>query len=230
MKAAIFIFLLFSFNFTYSYSVLDTCSYKDDLDRCIKENNGWSPRTIEDFICIDSSNSYEILPQIILSREFSKIDNEVESYMQKFEDNKSEFFWQNATKSLIEAIDEIEDKFSTSKDNSFWKKYMEICSADGVILKATECFWSVPNISITDYFNTETCKTLVWTKLEIYKAVLYNILKLNKHQVRNDENKKNTQKRRSSYSKLLDIININIWYMERIWKKWPSKTKDAKPN
>jgi hypothetical protein len=24
---------------------------------------------------------------------------------------------------------------------------------------------------------------------------------------------------------LLDLIRINLWYMERIRKKWPSKTK-----
>jgi len=48
------------------------------------------------------------------------------------------------------------------------------------------------------------------TKLEIYKQVTYDILKLNKNQVKKDEIKKYTQSQRTKYDKLLDIIMINI--------------------
>jgi len=48
------------------------------------------------------------------------------------------------------------------------------------------------------------------TKLEVFKTVSYDILKLNKRQIDKDEKKKNTQKRRKKYDKLLEIITVNI--------------------
>jgi hypothetical protein len=149
----------------------------------------------------------------------------VESYLKKLEDNKNEFFGQSASRSLVEWIDEIERKFWIYGDDSFWKKYMELCWT-WIVAKVLDCFWSVPDIDIKDYFKKENCEALVLTKLEVFKTVSYDILKLNKWQIDKDEKKKNTQKRREKYDKLLEIIMVNIWYIERIWKKWPSKTKN----
>jgi hypothetical protein len=36
------------------------------------------------------------------------------------------------------------------------------------------------------------------------------------------------QEERTKYDKLLEIVMVNVWFLERIWKKWPSKTKSAK--
>lgn len=226
MNKIIFIIFLFFFNFVYAkQDVLEACEYKQEYEECKEANKNWNPRSIEDFVCINSSDKYEIMPQIVLDKEFKKIDKEVESYLKKLEDNKSEFFGQSASRSLVEWIDEIETKFWIYSDDSFWKKYMELCWT-WIIAKTVACFWSIPNIDIKDYFKTENCKALVLTKLEVFKSVSYDILKLNKSQVDKDEKKKNTQKRRGKYDKLLEIIMVNIWYIERIWKKWPSKTKN----
>lgn len=227
MKQFLLFLLLISFNFAYAddKDVLDTCEYKWEFDQCTQANKDWTPRSIEDFVCISSSNKYEIMPQIVLDKEFKKIDKDVEKYLKRLEDNKSEFFWQEAQKSLVEGIDEVEAKFGIYTDDGFWKKYMELCWT-WIVAKTVDCFWWVPNIDIEWYFKEETCKSLVLTKLEVFKAVSYDILKLNKGQVDKDEKKKNVQKRREKYDKLLEIIMVNVWYMERIWKKWPSKTKN----
>lgn len=229
MKIIILILFLFSFNFTYagSWDVLDTCEYKWEFEDCMQANKDWDSRSIEDFICISSSNKYEIMPQIILDLEFKKVDKEVEIYLKSLEDNKSEFFGQDAKRSLVEAIDEIESKFSIYDDDSFWKKYMELCWV-WIISKTLDCFWASPDVDTTPYFNEDSkrsCKWLLLTKLEVFKSVSYDILKLNKQQIDKDEKKKNTQKRRTKYDKLLEIIMVNVWYMERLRKKWPSKTK-----
>lgn len=226
MKIIILFIYLFLFHFTYAEDwILDTCSVTSELTQCIESNKNWDPRNIQDFVCLSSNNSYEILLQIILDKEFKKIDKDVETYLAKLEDNKNEFFWPESTKSLLEWIDEIESKFSLYDEGSFWKRYMENCWI-WLIAKASECFSSIPSIHVEKYFQESTCKALVITKLEVFKGVSYDILKLNKWQVAKDEKKKNTQKRRTKYDKLLEIISMNIWYLDRIWKKWPSTTKN----
>jgi hypothetical protein len=45
-------------------------------------------------------------------------------------------------------------------------------------------------------------------------------------QIRKDDKKEYFQERRSAYDKVLDLIMVNLGYIERIWKKWPSKIKD----
>jgi hypothetical protein len=35
------------------------------------------------------------------------------------------------------------------------------------------------------------------------------------------------QEIRTKYDKVIDLMMINLWYLERIRKKWPSKTKNA---
>ncbi|MDR0772395.1 MAG: hypothetical protein LBF15_05210 [Candidatus Peribacteria bacterium] len=55
----------------------------------------------------------------------------------------------------------------------------------------------------------------------------YNIMLLNQNQVANDEKKLYDQEIRTKYDKVLDLMMINIGYVERIRKKWPSKTKNV---
>jgi hypothetical protein len=35
------------------------------------------------------------------------------------------------------------------------------------------------------------------------------------------------QEIRTKYDKVIDLMMINLWYIERVWRKWPSKTKNA---
>jgi hypothetical protein len=46
---------------------------------------------------------------------------------------------------------------------------------------------------------------------------------LNKQQIKTDEKKIYDQLGRKNYNLLLDIMMINLSYLERIWKKWPVK-------
>jgi hypothetical protein len=103
---------------------------------------------------------------------------------------------------------------------------MKFCKSE-IVAKTVECFWATSLPEISNYYQENSCTALVKTKLNIYDSIAYDILKLNKAQVAIDEKKKNTQARRWKYDSLLEIIMVNIWYMERIWKKWPSKTPDA---
>jgi len=68
--------------------------------------------------------------------------------------------------------------------------------------------------------------SLAITKLDIYKEVAVDIMKTNKHEIRVDDRKTHTQKQREKYDSVLDLFRINLSYMERIWKKWVSKTKN----
>jgi len=52
-------------------------------------------------------------------------------------------------------------------------------------------------------------------------------LQLNKAQVSRDQKKLYEQEQRTKYSKLSDLMMINLSYLERIWQKWPSKIKNA---
>ncbi len=233
MKILFLIFLLAFLNQTYAASgdILSTCSYKQEIEKCLKANQNWTTRAIEDFICINSFNQIEIAWQIILDKEFKKNDKEIEKYLKWLEDNKSYYFWPSSKESFLKAVDDIEEKFSVWWE--YWKKYAELCDPTNnksILSKTFDCFenW-VPNTQAQKYFFTQTeCSVLVATKLEIYKQVAYDILKLNKNQVKKDEIKKYTWNQRTKYDKLLEIVMVNMWYMERIWKKWPSKSKNAK--
>ena len=62
--------------------------------------------------------------------------------------------------------------------------------------------------------------------MEIFNSVAFNIMQLNKAQVSKDQKKLYDHEQRTKYNKLLDIMMINVWYIERIWQKWPSKIKN----
>ena len=127
------------------------------------------------------------------------------------------------------------------KTGDFWKKYHEICN--GLSKEVLDCkadswlqeiFWTgsinaVEIINAADYFWDEPtfCTKLANQKLAIYKKVSYDILLLNKLQISKDEKKLYMQDERSRYSWLLSKFTINIWFLERIWAKWPSKIENT---
>jgi len=64
---------------------------------------------------------------------------------------------------------------------------------------------------------------LVEKKLEIFDDLTFSVLMLNKQQIKKDEKKIYDQWQRRNYNILLWLMRINLWYLERVWKKWPSK-------
>lgn len=235
MKKLIFLLFLSIFNISLASSgdlvVSDTCEYKSEFEQCKSANLNWQARSIEDFVCLSSQNYVEIMWQIVLDKEFKKLDKELDTYLKNLEDNKSYYFWKDSKEPFTSWVDEIEKKFWIYWE--FWEKYMNLCKAeekDTIVSKTLECFWwSVPDVESIKYFLEQTtCKKMVLMKLEINKQVAYDVLKLNKRQVKKDEDKLYMQRERNKYDKLLEIVMVNVWYLERIWKKWPSKTKSAK--
>lgn len=231
MKKGIIFILIFANTFPlYASDILDSCSYKWKVDECIEANKpSWAgPRSIEDFVCISSQSEWKILGQIVLDEEFKKVDEEVEAYLNFLEQSKDYYFWQNAQKTFLEWVDDIDSKFSLTWE--FWQKYIKLCSAaneEWILAKISACYenWMSTNAA-KDFFIETDCKNLAITKMEIAKQVAYDTLKLNKNQVMKDEQKLYMQDARGKYDKLLEIIMINVSYVERIWKKWPSKTKN----
>ncbi|MBW7954691.1 hypothetical protein H3C61_02675 [Candidatus Gracilibacteria bacterium] len=212
--------------------VSDMCQYKQEFEECLDANKNGTTRSIEDFVCIASNNYFEIMSQIILDKDFKKIDKDVDTFFKNLQENKNYYFGKDAKEPFTNGIDLLEDKFSIYGE--FGEKYIKHCKVgddnnDSILKKTIDCFGgTIPAKESIPYFLQESsCKSFISSKLEINKQIGYDILKLNKAQIKKDEDKTYMQKERNKYDKLLEIIMVNVGYLERIWKKWPSKTKSA---
>lgn len=219
-------------------SYAELCNYKAEIDKCntallavwIWKKTSFTPWTslknFDDFVCIQDSNDKKI-SQIILDLKFREIDNEMDIYLNDLNTQKDKYFWQEAKLDYVDVLDNIEEK-----TNYFITKLNNSCP---IILEET-------NICLKDYWNstdiTEFTSTFLqgsnwpcyklWNiKVSLFKDVALSILVSNQSQVLIDDKKKYDQKIRTKYDNLLDLMMINIWYLERIWKKWPSKTKNV---
>lgn len=232
---SIFIIFILIYQNTFAQDKLivsDLCQYKQEFEECLDANKSWNTRSIEDFVCIASNNYFEIMSQIILDKDFKKIDKDIDTFFKNLQENKNYYFGKDAKEPFTNWIDLLEDKFSIYWE--FWEKYIKHCKVwddnnDSILKKTIDCFWwTIPAKESIPYFLQESsCKSFISSKLEINKQIWYDILKLNKAQIKKDEDKTYMQKERNKYDKLLEIIMVNVWYLERIWKKWPSKTKSA---
>ena len=221
----IFIILILSFIiYSKSYSKWE-CKYEEKISRCLNNNKIWF-RAITDFICVKWSKE-KVTYQIILDEKFKETDKEIESYLKVLEKNKTFYFWKNAKYSYLEWVENIERTFW--KYWEFWKKYKKNCSE--IVPDALSCFedWKTSNVAASNFFSEQwtDCMKLAWTKLYIGRQVAYNLLQLNKSNVRKDNHKLYVQEEKKKYNQLIDLININLWYIERIYQKWPSKTKNV---
>lgn len=214
----VFTILLLSFfwftNFVYS------CEYKWKIDQCNSANLIAKEKGIDDFTCITWTPE-QVTYQVVLDLEFKKVDEKMDEYIEKLEKNKNIYFWKNRKKTYIEWINDIENK-----SLEFRKQYDNICE-NIINKKVSECS-SDNKISIKNaknFFSNEwtPCSDLTNQKLEIFDDITFGILMLNKKQINADEKKLYDQVQRRNYNMLLDIMMINLWYIERIWQKWPSK-------
>lgn len=226
-KIIIFVFLfIFISSFLIKSSFSDdanTCNYTDKITKCLDEIKKWSPRAIEDFVCIDWTKE-EVIFQIVFDEKFKEIDDEAEKYLQALEDNKDKYFWAKATLNYLDAVDEVVKKFSYYGE--YWEKYNKLCWVN-LITEVQSCQeWKSSTQNTSTFFEESECMNLANTKLYIYSQVSYDILMLNKSQVKKDSWKLYTQEERTKYDKLLNSMMINLWYMERISQKWPVKLKN----
>lgn len=230
--------ILFSFLTPWAYSLWGVCDYTSDIDECVRANREWNPGplAIDDYICIQDLSTERISYQIVLDKTFSEIDDKIEEYLQWLEDSKSYYFWKNAVSNFLEAVNDISNKFWIHW--FYWIKYKNLCSVENIDWSLNEesiqaltvacLWWKVSSANAKDYFKSSDCMWLAEIKLALYEDVAYDILRLNKHQVRKDEKKLFLQNERNKYDMLLEVFMVNIWYVERVWRKWPSVTPEAK--
>ena len=207
----------------------NNCKYQSQIDTCKSSTN---PLEITEFVCpTENQNDAKVVPQVILDIEFQKIDREVEMYIDFLEKNKDVYFWPRAQKTYPEAIDDIVSKFEM--EWYFGKRYTQWCLTNNpekpsILWESLKCLWWVANIqNISSFFNQTTCTQLVATKLDIYRDVSFQVLKLNKSQIQKDTYTTVMQDQRGKYDRLIDMINLNLSFIERIWARVPYFVKDT---
>lgn len=202
-----------------------SCEYTSEIEACTQAFKSGMTRNIEDFVCINDKNPEKRIYQIILDLKFKDIDDELNWYLSFLDKNKDYYFWKNKKESYMDWQETIESKF-----NYWWEyrlKYKKLCDLEVMQASISCLWWKTTNVISKDFlWSWGDCIWLAQKKLDIYKKVAYDLLKLNKDQVRKDDRKEYVQKERTMYDTLLDLFNINIGYLERVWMKWPTKTKN----
>lgn len=188
------------------------CEYAWKFEQCKVANQNGTSRSIEDFVCISSTKDEDILDQIILDVEFKKIDDQIESFIDKLDRDKEA----SATDSNT-VIDDIATNLLP--EWFFYRQYKSLCNG-WILAKRSQCTWSVPNTvawSRLDGMNSNTaCMNLVKNKLDIYSQVAYDTMKLNKSDVREDRLQEWViQELRTKYDALIDLMAAIIW---NIWR------------
>lgn len=235
-KKIIFTFLVFTFVF-WVQNVFWACEYSQEIKECFEANKNDSTREINDFVCLAKKWNPEYYSyQIILDKRFQEIDEKIETYIQNLEDNKSYYFGPDKQESFIDGVNNINNVFTD--EGEFAKQYKFVCK--NLPQKLLECkedeslkdvyFGKNDSVKITDIVSynpdeSSDCIKLAEQKLDIYKQVSYDMLYLNKSAVSTDSLKLYQQEQRTKYDKLLSKFMINLWYVERIWAKWPAKIK-----
>jgi len=244
----IFVFLLISNLEVFAWNDTPSCdkpnlSIKSKIETCnaavkpyLSKNwfiSKWSSiRSIEDFVCLQDVPENRVI-QIILDTEFTKIDCDMEKYFQSLTNSKNLYFWKWAKLTYFDWVNAIWEKSRYFND-----LYINACSNsisqawDYIknslyTLESEQSSVSIDSAKDFLYWSNWACEKLVGIKMEIFNNVAFNILQLNKAQVAKDQKKLYEQEQRTKYSKLADIMMINLSYIERIWQKWPSKIKNA---
>ena len=207
------------------------CKYTSEWEQCIEENRGGNPWSIEpenDFLCVSSQSSEEIIYNIILDKQFTTIDTKAAEYLDVLETNKDYYFWPNRQAPFLVAIDDIQRYFGI--DGIFYNQYYKACNwanPEGIMQESVSCLGWVTSISVSKwFFSNSLCMSLAEKKLKLYKQTAYNILELNKQAVRSDYKKTYVQEQRGFYNVVVDLFMVNLGYLLRLSQKWASKTKN----
>lgn len=220
MLLGAFYILFFSTN-SHLYGV--TCGYESQMSRCDAENNGWDPRSIEDFLCIPDWDAEKRTYQIVLDGKFSEIDTQIENYLDQLQQWKSRFYgwWET----YLDGYDEITQKLW--KNGEYWEKYRELCSAsntEGIIQTTLACLgWEGTISNSSSFFQESSCMELVEVKLTVYRDVADTIVYLNKAYVVSDRQTSYLWTQTDTYSWLIDSFTYNLWLMYKIVQKYQSR-------
>ena len=205
-----------------------TCSYASKYNQCVQANEDGSARSIDDFVCIEQKGWWEdMLLQIILDEKFKEVDLEAEKYLAKLERDKEAYFGNEPQANFLTAIDDITANFSEYWE--YWQEYHKICN-ETIREELFTCIGTVSNTwtyPFLDKDNNGKCESLVETKLNIYRQVAYNILKINRLSIRKDDRKEYVIQQRDKYGSVMQLMLNILWYLERIVNGWPTKSKNV---
>jgi len=190
-----------------------SCEYAWKFDQCKVANQNGSSRTIKDFVCISSNKDEDILDQIILDTEFRKIDDQIENFLARIDQDKEASVTDSNT--LINDI-----ATNLLPEGIYHRQFKALCNG-WLLAKRSECSWSIPNITagnrLANPWWESDCMVLVENKLNIYSQVAYDIIKLNKSDVREDRLQEwVVQELRTKYDKLMDLMTTIIWHVWRL--------------
>lgn len=202
-----------------------SCEYVWKFNQCKVANQNGASRTIEDFVCISSNKDEDILDQIILDIEFRKIDDEIEGFLDSLDQDKEA----SATDSNT-VINDIATNLLP--EWIYYRQFKSLCNW-WLLAKRAECTWSIPNITagnrLANPWWESDCMALVENKLNIYSQVAYDIIKINKSDVREDRLQEwVVQKIRTKYDELIDIMTTIIWNIWRLARWITHWTPDPK--
>lgn len=232
-------FSLLLITFSLDVNALE-CKHSAKISKCneaLKDymNKNWSfitpwdsLRNIQDFVCLQDSPERRVF-QIAMEENFKTIDDEMDSYLQTLETSKDVFFWKNAQYDFFDWVNQI-----WANADYFQRKYENACiqtledatwcvTRDGYAITEENSAISIEQAIEFIEWSSWECVSLAKVKVEIFKDIAYNILLLNQYQVNKDTKKLYEQELRTKYDKVIELMMINLWYIEKIRKKWPSK-------
>ncbi len=219
------------------------CKYSGKISECDSALKGFiwrdkkyiipwaSIKSVEDFPCLQASPERRVF-QIAMDENFKEIDKLLEENLWKIYKSKDFYFWKDANYNYKDWVDYIYEQ-----KNIFLNKYYEACQKS--LEESAEC---LENAAYSDASKRDSisikegkeflqgwnwnCYRLAQLKWNVYEKIAYNWLLLNRKQVSKDQKKQYQQGQRTKYNGVLDLIMVNLSYLERVWKKWPSKTKN----
>lgn len=201
----------------------DTCAYESAIQTCI--DSQWSPRSLP-FFCPQSNDAEFIAYQVILDADFTVLDNEIWEYLDQLESNKGQFY--SGGKTYFDGYDEISRKFSRYWE--YWAQFRKLCDAgevDSILQKTVQCRWGETSASLgSNFFQEAVCMNLVNVKLNAAKYTADNILRLNRTYITHNRQKSYLSIVRETYSTLVDKFNYNLSLIQKIEKKYPSRTEE----
>ncbi len=198
------------------------CEYSWKFEQCIEANKQGTAYAISEFECPETFNTERVMYQIILDEKFKEIDEEIEEYLGSLTEDA-----ESSVDDPLQVIDDITQNFA--KEGYYWNKYEALCQWE-ILAERAKCSETIPNIGAAKWlkwwYNTTQCLDLVDFKLDVYRNVAKNQLKLNKSIVLEDKKQEYVQQQRTKYDELLSIMLLIVGHVERLLNGLTHYTKN----
>jgi len=189
-----------------------SCEYDAQFQKCMQANQWGNPRSIEDFVCLQSQNQAKVLDQIILDEKFSEIQERKLELLYKFQDDKES--------SVIDFNRNNDDIFNMfGIEGVFYKEYKALCNG-WILAERITCTEKISNVEAANRLRwapeSQLCLEMARTHIDIYRQVAIDIQKNNKSDVLRDQRQEYFQGERSKYDALLQLMLDIVWFLERL--------------